>query len=1035
MRDGWRLAGLAVLATALILLGCSGNDLGPVSPVADGGDTSAPADAGADSGATPDHGGGDTAAPPDAHPDTPSGDSAATDTPAPNDTPPEPDDGQAAGDDGTSPADVPCVSECVTPGATRCYPDAPRIVERCAAAADGCLYWTLSENCPVGASCADGACVAGCQSDPGCAGPTDERCASAAAYQVCAEAGPDCWQFGEARPCPDFTVCVAGTGCVCQDDCTTEGRALCFDATRRRVCERTPAGCLVWSAPVACPNQGVCEGDGQCVSACEPDPRCTAVGQRVCYGADSFAVCTEVEPGCLRLGTVQPCGGTLTCEPADGSCGVECTSDCPQAAATRCFDATTEQVCAEREPGCLKWQAPVACDVHEACVAVAGACACSAPCTLGEQRCDPDDPAGRLLAVCVADAAGCTFWDYTFCGTTETCRDDTCASTCVSDPGCTAAGVAQCVSARTFARCEQVEPGCLQWAAEQSCPARQACSAGVCACVHEPGCTAAGLRDCQDATHARLCEADAAGCRAFAVETCPAGQTCAAGTCSTVCTSDAGCTAVGLVRCNAAGAAQTCTEVQPGCLKWGTAEPCGEHQACAAGTGCVCADACPSAGATGCAGPDFSETCQADPDGCLYWAPSGCPEGQFCLGTGCEPVRSPVVSCSDLSFTVVDRGFAAVLVAGDFNAWDPNAGVLTLADGLWTLTVPLQTAGDLQYKFVIDGQWTLDPLNPETVWDGLYLNNVVHVPAIDECESLGGTTCAPDGTVVACELVAGCYAYVLADACDGPAEHCAAGECLPIVSPVVDAGTVTFVVRDRGYTGLDVSGTFVAPEWGVFVPLSLVDGLWVAELQRSDYPLLGPAGQHRYKFRTAANDWFFDPANPEREPDPYGGFNSLLTLPPSCASTCSPVGGSECVSWNLARVCTTGSDGCADWLDAPCANAPPAYCLRTACEVFPVVDAALHTATFVVPQNPPAFTTVHVAGDFTTPPWSDGALALTQAEGGWWAGTSSALAAGTYRYKFVFDRGTATERWEPDNHNPNQEPDPYGGFNSLFTMP
>lgn len=55
-------------------------------------------------------------------------------------------------------------------------------------------------------------------------------------------------------------------------------------------------------------------------------------------------------------------------------------------------------------------------------------------------------------------------------------------------------------------------------------------------------------------------------------------------------------------------------------------------------------------------------------------------------------------------------------LAGDFNGWIPDSGV-TLErhdDGSWTKFVPLPP-GRYEYKFVVDGRWITDPLNPRHV--------------------------------------------------------------------------------------------------------------------------------------------------------------------------------------------------------------------------------------------------------------------------------------------------------------------------------
>lgn len=76
------------------------------------------------------------------------------------------------------------------------------------------------------------------------------------------------------------------------------------------------------------------------------------------------------------------------------------------------------------------------------------------------------------------------------------------------------------------------------------------------------------------------------------------------------------------------------------------------------------------------------------------------------------------------------RGAAqSVALAGDFNAWSTSANPLTKGTGdVWSIVVPL-TAGDHQYKFVVNGSdWKPDPENPKSSDDGYGgKNSMVHV--------------------------------------------------------------------------------------------------------------------------------------------------------------------------------------------------------------------------------------------------------------------------------------------------------------------
>lgn len=68
-----------------------------------------------------------------------------------------------------------------------------------------------------------------------------------------------------------------------------------------------------------------------------------------------------------------------------------------------------------------------------------------------------------------------------------------------------------------------------------------------------------------------------------------------------------------------------------------------------------------------------------------------------------------------------------VTVAGAFNGWNTQSHELRrMADGSFELFVPL-SPGRQPYKFVLDGQWTLDPSNAEKVSDGGSENSVVTV--------------------------------------------------------------------------------------------------------------------------------------------------------------------------------------------------------------------------------------------------------------------------------------------------------------------
>ncbi len=68
------------------------------------------------------------------------------------------------------------------------------------------------------------------------------------------------------------------------------------------------------------------------------------------------------------------------------------------------------------------------------------------------------------------------------------------------------------------------------------------------------------------------------------------------------------------------------------------------------------------------------------------------------------------------TFTLKAPEAKEVVLVGDFNGWDVNNGVRMKKsdDGIWTAGVEL-TSGRYEYKFIVDGEWKLDPENNQTV--------------------------------------------------------------------------------------------------------------------------------------------------------------------------------------------------------------------------------------------------------------------------------------------------------------------------------
>jgi chromosome partitioning protein len=62
-------------------------------------------------------------------------------------------------------------------------------------------------------------------------------------------------------------------------------------------------------------------------------------------------------------------------------------------------------------------------------------------------------------------------------------------------------------------------------------------------------------------------------------------------------------------------------------------------------------------------------------------------------------------------FQLASKNARWVEIAGDFNNWIPEALVRRSEDGLWQKVIPMPT-GHFRYKYIIDGEWQIDPYQP-----------------------------------------------------------------------------------------------------------------------------------------------------------------------------------------------------------------------------------------------------------------------------------------------------------------------------------
>jgi 1,4-alpha-glucan branching enzyme len=76
-----------------------------------------------------------------------------------------------------------------------------------------------------------------------------------------------------------------------------------------------------------------------------------------------------------------------------------------------------------------------------------------------------------------------------------------------------------------------------------------------------------------------------------------------------------------------------------------------------------------------------------------------------------------------------------VSLVGEFNDWDTDADPMQRdVNGIWTKTKMLPL-GSMEYKFVVDGQWTIDPENLRTCHNCFGTqNNIVKVIGVDRSD-------------------------------------------------------------------------------------------------------------------------------------------------------------------------------------------------------------------------------------------------------------------------------------------------------------
>jgi hypothetical protein len=112
---------------------------------------------------------------------------------------------------------------------------------------------------------------------------------------------------------------------------------------------------------------------------------------------------------------------------------------------------------------------------------------------------------------------------------------------------------------------------------------------------------------------------------------------------------------------------------------------------------------------------------KAVPSGSKRPSPKSPPKGSAApTGAMAKPVRLLLERFPDSERKRVCLGLyapeaKAVFVAGTFNGWQPSATPLQRqADGRWAVEFQIEQ-GRHEYRFIVDGQWTDDPMSPDYV--------------------------------------------------------------------------------------------------------------------------------------------------------------------------------------------------------------------------------------------------------------------------------------------------------------------------------
>jgi 1,4-alpha-glucan branching enzyme len=94
--------------------------------------------------------------------------------------------------------------------------------------------------------------------------------------------------------------------------------------------------------------------------------------------------------------------------------------------------------------------------------------------------------------------------------------------------------------------------------------------------------------------------------------------------------------------------------------------------------------------------------------------------------------RFPALEEQEVVLTFRAPAARVVQVAGTFNGWRPEAGLLTQTGaGEWSIRLMLKS-GQYEYRFVVDGAWTDDPRATESAANPHGGRNTVLTVGLDD---------------------------------------------------------------------------------------------------------------------------------------------------------------------------------------------------------------------------------------------------------------------------------------------------------------